>query len=134
MDDLVASLERAAHALAVALAPLGITQAEAHVLARLACGPARIRDLHRAFGHKRSTLTAVLDRLERRGYVRRAPDPDDRRSVIASLTADGKPVARRVRSTVAQLERRIATACSSEDLAGFGRVVSYMTSMASPNE
>jgi DNA-binding MarR family transcriptional regulator len=134
MDEIVAPLERAVHAVALALAPLEISQAEAHVLARLTRGPSRIGDLHRAFGHKRSTLTAVLDRLEQRGHVRRMPDPHDRRSVVVSLTAQGEPTARRVRRAVTELERRILAGCSPEDLAGFGRVVDYMTSMASPKE
>jgi len=127
-------LERAVHAVALALAPLQMSQAEAHVLARLAHGPAGVGDLHRAFGHKRSTLTAVLDRLEQRGYVRRTPDPHDRRSVVVSLTAEGKPAARRVRRAVTELERRILAGCSPEDLGGFARVVDYVTSIASPNE
>jgi DNA-binding MarR family transcriptional regulator len=134
MNEIIAPLERAVHAVAVALAPLEISQAEAHVLARLTSGPAGVGDLHRAFGHKRSTLTAVLDRLELRGYVRRTPHPHDRRSVVVSLTVQGKPAARRARRAVVDLERRIFAACSTEDLAGFARVVDYVTSMASPKE
>jgi DNA-binding MarR family transcriptional regulator len=34
-------------------------------------------------------VTSRLDRLERRGYVRRLPDPDDRRGVIVELTDEG---------------------------------------------
>jgi DNA-binding MarR family transcriptional regulator len=32
------------------------------------------------------SLTAVLDRLERKGYLRRVPDPGDRRRVLIELT------------------------------------------------
>ncbi len=134
MEEIVAPLERAVHAVAVALAPLGITQAEAHVLARLGRGPARIGDFHRAFGHKRSTLTAVLDRLEARGYVERTPDPADRRAVVVTLTPAGRPVAARVGRAVSRLERQIAAGCSAGDLAAFRRVADYVTSIASPNE
>jgi DNA-binding MarR family transcriptional regulator len=35
-------------------------------------------------------MTARLDRLEKRGLLRRAPNPDDRRGTIVSLTAAGK--------------------------------------------
>jgi DNA-binding MarR family transcriptional regulator len=134
MDEVVAPLERAVHAVAVALAPLGISQAEAHVLARLANGPARIGDLHRAFGHKRSTLTAVVDRLEARSWVTRAPDAADRRGVVVTLTALGRPNATAVRRAVSGLERRIAAACTPTDLAAFGRVLAQITSIASPKE
>ncbi len=34
-------------------------------------------------------VTSRLDRLERRGFVRRLPDPDDRRGVIVDLTDSG---------------------------------------------
>src|SRR4051794_24749852 len=34
-------------------------------------------------------VTSRLDRLERRGFVQRLPDPDDRRGVIVELTDAG---------------------------------------------
>src|SRR5215472_8563261 len=95
---LVPALERAAHAVALwlerALPDLRLTQAEAHVLAYLARhAPCTINDLHRSFGHKRSTLTSLLDRLEGRGWIRRAPHPTSRRLVQVELPSTGSPVA-----------------------------------------
>ncbi len=37
-------------------------------------------------------ITSRLDRLERRGYVKRKPDPDDRRGVLVELTDTGRKV------------------------------------------
>ena len=37
-------------------------------------------------------ITSRLDRLERRGYVRRKRDPDDRRGVLVELTDSGRQV------------------------------------------
>jgi DNA-binding MarR family transcriptional regulator len=37
-------------------------------------------------------VTSRIDRLERRGYVRRLPDPNDRRGVIIELTEEGLAV------------------------------------------
>ena len=37
-------------------------------------------------------VTSRLDRLERRGFVERLPDPDDRRGVIVELTESGREV------------------------------------------
>ena len=37
-------------------------------------------------------VTSRIDRLERRGYVRRLDDPDDRRGVIIELTDEGREV------------------------------------------
>ncbi len=37
-------------------------------------------------------ITSRLDRLERRGYVKRKPDPGDRRGVLVELTSAGRDV------------------------------------------
>jgi DNA-binding MarR family transcriptional regulator len=37
-------------------------------------------------------ITSRLDRLERRGYVKRTRDPDDRRGVLVELTVAGRAV------------------------------------------
>jgi DNA-binding MarR family transcriptional regulator len=121
--ELVAAIERATHLLGLYLErktqPLEITQAEAHILARLGRGgSASPNDLHRLFGHKRSTLTGVIDRLESRGYVKREINPDDRRSFIVSLTSEGKTVAAAVCDVVVELERRILARVSERDLKG----------------
>jgi len=134
MEEIVASIERACHAVGRGLTPVGATQAETHVLARLARGPASIRDLHRSLGHKQSTLTAILDRLEAKGLVRRAPSPLDRRSVLVLPTPAGRRAAARARRAVEALERKVRKACSPADLAAFARVVDYLTSIASPKE
>lgn len=68
------SRERAPHLIGIyverSAGELGITQAEAHVLAELyRHGPTQIATLHREFGHKRSTLASILDRLERRKLI-----------------------------------------------------------------
>ncbi len=41
-------------------------------------------------------MTSLLDRLERRGYVERRPNPGDRRSILVHLTPSGSDVARAV--------------------------------------
>ena len=38
------------------------------------------------------TMTGTLDQLEYRGWVRRTPNPDDRRSVLVEITDEGKAV------------------------------------------
>jgi DNA-binding MarR family transcriptional regulator len=43
-------------------------------------------DLARASGLTTGAVTAVIDRLEKAGWVRRRPDPDDRRRVLVELT------------------------------------------------
>lgn len=70
-----------------------VSQAEALVILHLAHGPSTINGVHRAFLHRRSTLTSVLDRLEAKGMILRSSAPDDRRSVRLELTARGSRAA-----------------------------------------
>jgi DNA-binding MarR family transcriptional regulator len=121
IPELVPALERATHLVGVYLerriAPLEITQAEAHILARLhRGGGVSPNELHRLFGHKRSTLTGVIDRLEARSYVKREINPADRRSFIISLTSEGEKAAATVSDAIGELERKIASHLSSRDL------------------
>ncbi len=122
--QLVPAIERAAHLLGLYLerqiGTLELTQAEAHVLARLVRGGSTSpSELHRLFGHKRSTLTGILDRLEARGYLIRELNADDRRSLVVSLTGEGKKIAEKVALIIEALERQIAARLSSRDLKGF---------------
>lgn len=47
-------------------------------------------DLGSAVGIDRSTMVAVIDRLESRGLVVRAPSPNDRRSYALRLSPEGE--------------------------------------------
>lgn len=125
---MLADLERAAHLIGLRVERAGresgITQAEAHVLAHLARhGPASIASLHREFGTKRSTLTNVLDRLEKREFIRRELNPNDRRSFVIRLTRRGDVQARRVVRSLDELENAVRAALSERDIRGFEAVV-----------
>jgi len=50
-------------------------------------------------------LVAILDTLEERKLIERAPNPQDRRSYGIRLTPGGADLARELRATGAQLER-----------------------------
>src|SRR5262249_53931501 len=126
--DLVPAIHRATHRIGLYLAELrehGLSQGEAHILAHLATsGPARIGDLHRGLGHKRSTLTSILDRLTARGFVTRAVGVTDRRTFIITLTRRGRRIARQVYQHLSDLERSVARRVSSDELRAFAKVVS----------
>ncbi len=106
---LIPAVHRATHRIGLwlqaAQPPVEVSQGEAHLLAHLAeAGPCSVAALHRAFAHKRSSLTTYLDRLESRGYVVRTTRPEDRRSFLVSLTPAGSVVAARVHRRLAALE------------------------------
>ena len=125
--SLILALHRASHAtlhaLAVRLAGLNLTASEINVLANLADGRTRsIGELGSDTATKPTTLTSILDRLVRKGYVTRELDPADRRSFRVSLTADGRRVAGAARAAAENLERTALAAVSEADLAGFRAV------------
>jgi DNA-binding MarR family transcriptional regulator len=51
-------------------------------------------------------MMLLVDDLESRGYVRRAPDPDDARAKVVKLTAHGRRAATECRKAVQMLETR----------------------------
>jgi DNA-binding MarR family transcriptional regulator len=121
------SLERSAHLIGSYLdrtvGQLGISQAEAHVLLALSQHePVPIGALHRVFGHKPSTLTNVVDRLERRDLVRRESNPEDRRSVLIRLTSSGQDAADRVLAALTRLEDHIRATVAPRDIEGVENV------------
>ncbi|HWH43669.1 MAG TPA: MarR family transcriptional regulator [Thermoleophilaceae bacterium] len=68
--------------------------------------PSRLAEIERV---KRPTATRVLARLEEAGLVERAPDPDDGRCSLVSVTAEGRRRLKRIRSRkTAYLARRIS--------------------------
>ncbi|MFC6881460.1 MULTISPECIES: MarR family winged helix-turn-helix transcriptional regulator [Actinomadura] len=68
----------------------GLTDTQADALWRLSRGPEmtarRLADLLQCDA---STATSMIDRLEKRGLVRRVPHPVDRRAKVIQLTAEG---------------------------------------------
>lgn len=110
--------------LAGQMAPLGLQNPEAHLLSFLrSYSPAAISELRRVFGLRKSTLTSLLDRLERRGLLTRSVHPTDRRSWLVSLTEEGRRAADLVQRPVEDLEEGIRAAITDEDLQGFQRVL-----------
>lgn len=128
MGEITSSFERGAHLIGGYLdstvGELGLTQGEAHVLAQIGGrGSVSISVLHHEFGHKRSTLTNILDRLETRGLIRREMNRTDRRSITVQLTPAGNRMAGRVTAALDRLERALSDQLQHRDLAGLAAVV-----------
>ena len=82
--------------------------AELGVLACIYGGRRRtVRGLVAATALRPSTLTSVLDRLERRELIVRTENLADRRSVSVQLTPAGREHARRIAEASSALERRL---------------------------
>ena len=64
-----------------------------------------------------ATVTATLDLLERRGWIRRVPNPYDRRSTLAEITPDGRAVADQILPGIRMLEKSVLSALTSDERA-----------------
>jgi DNA-binding MarR family transcriptional regulator len=68
---------------------LDIPVSDVHGLAALLeTGPAGVRRLADLIGMTTSAVTRLVDRLERGGYVRREPDPADRRRTVVHVVPE----------------------------------------------
>lgn len=88
-------VQRAARALArrfdEALRPVGLTNGQFSLLMSLnRPEPAGLGGVANLLAMDRTTLTAALKPLERRGLLTIAPDPKDGRARVLSLTPDGR--------------------------------------------
>ena len=66
----------------------------------------RLTQLARRARMTKQGMMLVVDDLESRGYVRRAPDPDDARAKVVKLTAHGRRAATECRKAVQAIETR----------------------------
>jgi DNA-binding MarR family transcriptional regulator len=69
-------------------------------------GPSTPGELARQTGLTTGGVTVMLDRLEKAGYVRREPNPRDRRSVLVRLNP-GK--LKKIRAFYREIDRRMVT-------------------------
>ncbi|MET8234279.1 MarR family transcriptional regulator [Micromonospora sp. NPDC005298] len=83
------------------------------VLAYLDPEGTRPGELARLAGRNKQTMGAILDELERLGYVRRTPDPADRRAKLIVPTDRGLRFMEVTDGIVDQIERTLADALGS---------------------
>ena len=80
-----------------------------------------------ATGTRPTTLTSVLDRLERRGHITRGGRPGDRRAVLVQLTPSGRQAAATIRQAINGLEHRALGALPAEAVAGLHAALQALT-------
>ncbi|WNM39433.1 MarR family transcriptional regulator [Micromonospora halotolerans] len=70
-------------------------------------GPGSQATLSRRTGIYRSDMVGVLNELAERGLVERAPDPDDRRRNVITITAQGRRHLRRLDKVMDDLHEQL---------------------------
>ena len=69
------------------------------------------------------TITGLIDRLEKLGYVKRSDHPSDRRVYLVYLTEKGKTVANKALPIVKKLNEQIKEGYSKEEIEAFKKVL-----------
>jgi DNA-binding MarR family transcriptional regulator len=104
-DELVDALSRTSFATMAVLNKIAaehdLSLTQLRVLSILRDRRVRMSELADYLGLDKSTVSGLVDRAEKRGLLRRAPNPLDGRSVDAFLTADGAELAERGAAQIA---------------------------------
>jgi DNA-binding MarR family transcriptional regulator len=82
-----------AHVFADASRSRDLTPQQAQLICTLIEGPVGMSELGRLLHLEKSSLTGLVDRVERRGLVTRTRDPSDRRASQVALTGQGARLA-----------------------------------------
>ena len=78
----------------------------------------------------KSTASRVVETLERKGYVRRTPDPKDARAVQIGITAKGRALCHRIEEDLIEEERSIIANLAPEVRRGAISVVRDLARLA----
>ena len=85
--------------------------------ALLKTGPVSQRELAEVMNVRAATLSEQIARLDRAGLVERTPSEKDRRSVIVSLSEEGKKEARRCSRERTKYNEQLFSVLSDDDKA-----------------
>lgn len=99
------------------LKPYQITTEQWSVLKRL-YGEDHVnqKDLSERSDKDQATLTKILDLLEKKKYISRTPNPEDRRSYLIDITPQGAELVERLTPFVEGLFENMTTGLSPEHL------------------
>ena len=107
-------------------------------LAALRCllrwGPINVREIARKLYISDATTSAILERMEQAGYVRRSRSEEDSRKVVVEATEAGRRVAAEAPMGAIWSMRMHLPALSSEELEQIDRAMSKLSEIALVDE
>jgi DNA-binding MarR family transcriptional regulator len=74
-----------------------------------------------------SSMTGLLDRLEKQGLVERRPDPNDRRGVQIFLTSQGIAARETIKALVEGLDQKIHEVVATDDIKTLRRIMAVIS-------
>lgn len=89
----------------------------------LGCEACNMSDLAKRIRRTRSTVTTLVEKLERNGYVERVPDPADSRGVLVRLTDKGRALEPAFTAISSGLQGLLAAHLNDEEAALLERLL-----------
>ncbi len=114
-----------------ALAPVGLSAVQWSALKALVQAEGRLPlgQLAERLSCVKSNATRLIDRLEAEKLVRRVPDPEDRRSIHAELTAEGNQVYEAGLQVVQEFERQLLAGYAAEEHLLLNRLLTQLANV-----
>jgi DNA-binding MarR family transcriptional regulator len=133
--QIVSAGHRIEERLESALEQTGLSLAKYGALRHLAeaSQPLALSQLAEKIACVKSNVTQLVDRLENDGLVRRIPDPNDRRSILASITDDGRNRYEAGSTALAQAQHELLSDLPAEQRALVASIVSNVGGSALPS-
>ena len=114
------------------LQSLDVTAAQFVVFNSIARGKGRtIGEFCRLLGYDSGAMTRLLDRIEKKGLIRRVPNPDDRRSFLLELTPESKVLFPQAQRKVQAVFKRLLAGFSEEQAAALKQSLEQLLANAS---
>ena len=106
------------------LASLGITSSQFFILSYLwKRNDVKFKDLAKSVNIEGSTLTGLLDRLERNEFIIRKVDPEDRRSLVILLTDKAREIIPQGMEFVKELDNKVRNNFTVEEFMNCIKVI-----------
>ena len=104
-------------AMTAALAQMELTAAQGHILGYLdhCASPPCPRDLEEAFQLSHPTVSGLLSRLEKKGFIAFEPDPDDRRCKRIRMLPKGRECNETMHRTILSMEEQMVQDFTEEE-------------------
>lgn len=96
-------------------------------------GPQPINRIQERILIANSSTTYILDKLEKKDYIIRKRDENDRRSMKAALTEEGENLIRRIFPAHSELLTGLFSALSDEELSAFREMLKKISANAHNN-
>ena len=112
-------------AVSVALAQMDLTAAQGRIMGFLSHRqtPPCSRDIEEAFQLSHPTVSGLLARLEKKGFIEFRPDPDDRRCKRIYILPKGHACNETMHRTIKANEEKIVAGFSEEEKEQFSRLL-----------